>query len=63
MEIIANIIAIFMLVVTVSSIVTAVTPTPQEGWKKKLRRCWIYVPSMFGKLNKNEKKLLELWAK
>ncbi len=36
MEIIANIIAIFMLIVTVSSIVTAVTPTPQEGWKKKL---------------------------
>ena len=36
MEIIANIIAIFMAIVTISSIVTAVTPTPQEGWKKKL---------------------------
>ncbi len=36
MEIIANIIAIFMAIVTISSIVTAVTPTPQTGWKKKL---------------------------
>ena len=38
MEIIANIIAIFMAIVTVSSIVTAVTPTPQKGWHKKLYR-------------------------
>ena len=36
MEIIANIVAIFMAIVTISSIVTAVTSTPQEGWKKKL---------------------------
>ena len=38
MEIIANIIAIFMAIVTISSIVTAVTPTPQKGWHKKLYR-------------------------
>jgi len=38
MEIIANTIAIFMAIVTISSIVTAVTPTPQKGWKKKLYR-------------------------
>jgi hypothetical protein len=35
-NIVANIIAIFMAIVTISSIVTAVTPTPQKGWKKKL---------------------------
>ena len=35
-ELIANIVAVFMAIVTISSIVTAVTPTPQKGWKKKL---------------------------
>jgi len=35
-ELIANIVVAFMFIVTVSSIVTAVTPTPQKGWKKKL---------------------------
>ena len=35
-ELIANIVVAFMFIVTISSIVTAVTPTPQEGWKKKL---------------------------
>ena len=35
-NIVANIVAIFMAIVTISSIITAVTPTPQEGWKKKL---------------------------
>jgi len=38
MEIIANIVAVFMAIVTISSIVTAVTPTPQKGWHKKLYR-------------------------
>ena len=38
MEIIANIIAIFMAIVTVSSIVTAFKPTPQKVWHKKLYR-------------------------
>ena len=37
-NIVANILAVFMAIVTISSIVTAVTPTPQEGWKKKLYR-------------------------
>jgi len=37
-NIVANIVAVFMAIVTISSIVTAVTPTPQEGWKKKLYR-------------------------
>ena len=37
-NIVANILAVFMAIVTISSIVTAVTPTPQKGWKKKLYR-------------------------
>ena len=37
-NIVANIVAIFMAIVTISSIVTAVTPTPQKGWHKKLYR-------------------------
>jgi hypothetical protein len=37
-EVVANIVAVFMAIVTVSSIVTAVTTTPQKGWHKKLYR-------------------------
>ena len=37
-ELIANIVAVFMAIVTISCIVTAVTPTPQKGWHKKLYR-------------------------
>ena len=37
-ELIANIVAVFMAIVTISSIVAAVTPTPQKGWHKKLYR-------------------------
>ena len=37
-NIVANIVVIFMAIVTISSIVAAVTPTPQKGWKKKLYR-------------------------
>ena len=38
LELSANIIVAFMLIVTVSRIVTEVTLTPQKGWKKKLYR-------------------------
>ena len=37
-NIVANIVAVFMAIVTISSIVAAVTPTPQKGWHKKLYR-------------------------
>ena len=62
METFANMIALIMAIISVSSIIAAVTPTPKDDiWIGKLYKILIYVLLTLERPNKNQEINNGLW--